>query len=381
MRRLLRSHVRHKWLPKRWILQSKILLPLQRGLHRAKPTCHRRSIQKAVRSMIYGIINSKTPTISPNPKNRIFQNDELYSFVMPMLQNPHKSGRDIKEALLSKYPKLSSTRNLQPREHGIKASLYGNGADEKLHEYIQNMMNTIQNSVYDRLSHTRYMRRIINMIKNINSKEDLSYILRQIRQIGNERLFERVRRYLMKRGYYFDSELRPISKKAGFCVKKKAKCKCHKKSKPKRFSYNYGTTNFVDEADSDWVEEEEEVIEMALINELIGSNAAEGKYPSNAVLDEQPMPEIDYATTPADDNVPSVIQDTIEVQPQSETIVEIIPEDEIIFEENSLVPPNDTQYVITSNGPDYSSMTSQQPTIFLQKIELPRIWCILQRRQ
>ncbi|XP_065217857.1 uncharacterized protein LOC135843775 [Planococcus citri] len=314
----------------------------------------------------------KSSNNSPNLKNRIFQSKQLYNFIMPLLQNPHISGRDIKQALIQKYPKLSSAaENLLPREHGVKTKLFGdNEAGENLHQYIQSMMNTIQNSIYDRLSHMRYMRRIINLIKNIDNKDDLSYILRQIRQIGNERLFERVRRYLMKRGYFFDDDLRPISKKAGFCMKKKAKCKCKKKfkSKPKRFFYNYGNTFVNDEDDSDWVEDEEEVIELALINELIGSNNAEGKYPSNTILDKQPLQDAEYTMGQIDEEVP-FIEDTIITKPSP--TINAIADKNTQLNKNPMIPQNDASYVITSGGSGNSAVISKQPKKFTQQMNYP----------
>lgn len=146
----------------------------------------------------------------------------------------------------------------------------------------------MQNSASDRVHHVRYMRRIIKLIKNIDNDNDILYIITQLSHLNNDRLLERVRRYLIKQnrdpstGRLRKNGRGPKRKKPRGKRPKKKHCKC-KNNRFQEVIYDHDL-----EYDDDVYDEKDEAVEIALINELIESSLTDGRFPTTVLAQQTP---------------------------------------------------------------------------------------------
>lgn len=207
--------------------------------------------------------------------NQILKNNKMKEYATALLQDPHIIGDDVKFLLGDEYPQLSQQlQTLVVNAHGMKSELATNGGLEydNIGDYFSDLFESIKKKVSEKMEACKSKRRILELIRNINNREDLQYILRQILLTGDDKLYQFVSNYLSRRGFSFEEE-NLYEPRRRFCGQRRG-CRRRRRcdgppggtwhGRPLKRKVIIVHNNAPIKIDAD----EDEVIEMVLINEL-----------------------------------------------------------------------------------------------------------------
>lgn len=141
-------------------------------------------------------------------QGQIKRDRNMREFVLCLLKNPHKTGADIKRALIARYPRWTNLRYLECIPQGMKNSFITHGDDltyDDIVEHFEEMLSQMKEDTYSELQNIRYRRRIKQLLETIDDEDELEYLIKLIQRSGNVSLYNYIISYLRKRGYNFDS--------------------------------------------------------------------------------------------------------------------------------------------------------------------------------
>lgn len=260
---------------------------------------------------------------------QIINDDEKSDYVNTLLSDPHITGDDVKYLLGDEYPQLSpQLQKLVVNPHGLKSELAINGELEydNMGEYFSDLFQRIKEKVSEKIQSVKSKRRILELIKKIDNKEDLQYILRQILLSGDDKLYNFVSSYLERSGRSIEEESlyqprRRFGRRRRGCQKRK---RCgrgrsggtdydsppggvwHGRPLKRKIVIIHNDATIKIEADED------EVIEIGLINELKKAEEKAGAAapgPGASMKQQQVIPPpLDMASTNQEIPIPATPQ-------------------------------------------------------------------------